>query len=156
MEWVRGMEVGLGLMMLSGCASMQAGRGMERMQTQVQLLDDRVAQLERSIARLPSSELSMADASAAPPPVEPVGPVLPTAASPVTSSPSAKPTTREIQQALKNAGLYQGAVDGKMGSVTKDAVREFQRVNGLKADGVVGKRTWAKLSAYTNAAEGSK
>ncbi|MBI3021021.1 MAG: peptidoglycan-binding protein, partial [Candidatus Omnitrophica bacterium] len=29
-----------------------------------------------------------------------------------------------------------------------EAIREFQRVHGLNEDGVVGKQTWAKLSAY--------
>jgi peptidoglycan hydrolase-like protein with peptidoglycan-binding domain len=60
----------------------------------------------------------------------------------------AKPSKREIQQALKNAGFYQGPVDGKIGPITRDAVKEFQRTNGLKADGVVGRQTWEKLSPY--------
>ena len=59
-----------------------------------------------------------------------------------------KPSTRDIQQALKNSGFYQGAVDGKMGSLTREATKEFQRVHGLKDDGVVGKQTWTQLSAY--------
>ena len=64
-----------------------------------------------------------------------------------------KPTIEKIQQALKNAGLYQGDVDGKLGPRTKKAIEEFQSQNGLTADGKVGPRTWAKLSAHlTNAA----
>jgi peptidoglycan hydrolase-like protein with peptidoglycan-binding domain len=80
-------------------------------------------------------------------------------AAPATShparAPSIKPTTREMQQALKNAGFYQGAVDGKRGPLTKEAIREFQRVNGLKVDGVVGKQTWSKLSAYADLSSAS-
>lgn len=58
------------------------------------------------------------------------------------------PPIKQIQTALKNAGFYRGPVDGKMGSKTKAAVISFQKANGLKADGVVGKQTWLKLSRY--------
>ena len=37
-------------------------------------------------------------------------------------------------------------VDGVFGPITKEAVKEFQRNNGLSADGVVGKDTWKKLT----------
>ena len=60
-----------------------------------------------------------------------------------------------MQQALKNAGFYQGALDGKMGPQTRDAVKEFQRVHGLRDDGVVGKQTWAKLRAYADLSSAS-
>jgi len=61
-----------------------------------------------------------------------------------------KPTTQEIQTALKNAGLYSGAVDGKAGPMTKKAIEEFQKANGLKADGKVGTKTWSLLSNHLN------
>ncbi len=54
-----------------------------------------------------------------------------------------------IQKALKNAGYYQGAVDGKIGPATRKAVEAFQRDNGLGADGVVGRKTWNKLKVYS-------
>ena len=73
-----------------------------------------------------------------------------------SSAPSSlKRTTREVQQALKNAGFYQGAIDGKTGPLTRAAVQEFQRVHGLTDDGVVGKQTWAKLRAYTDLSSAS-
>jgi peptidoglycan hydrolase-like protein with peptidoglycan-binding domain len=72
-----------------------------------------------------------------------------------TSTSSLKPSTNEIQQALKNAGFYQGAVDGKMGPMTREAVKEFQRVHGLTDDGVVGRQTWAKLRADSDLSAGS-
>ncbi len=59
-----------------------------------------------------------------------------------------KPTNKDIQQALKNAGVYSGAVDGNIGPKTKKAIREFQTQNGLSADGKVGARTWKKLSVH--------
>jgi peptidoglycan hydrolase-like protein with peptidoglycan-binding domain len=55
---------------------------------------------------------------------------------------------KQIQTALKNAGYYQGAVDGKMGKKTRRAVREFQKANKLPVDGRVGKNTWAALKEY--------
>lgn len=61
-----------------------------------------------------------------------------------------KPTTSEIQTALKNAGFYTGMIDGKKGPLTKKAVEDFQRTNGLDADGKVGLKTWAVLSKYLN------
>lgn len=64
---------------------------------------------------------------------------------------SSKPTTEEIQTALKNAGFYTGNVDGKAGSMTKKAVEEFQKAHSLQADGKVGPKTWEALSKYLNA-----
>jgi outer membrane murein-binding lipoprotein Lpp len=57
-------------------------------------------------------------------------------------------THKDIQLALKNAGFYNGHIDGKIGKSTKKAIREFQKANGLKADGVVGKETKEKLAGY--------
>jgi peptidoglycan hydrolase-like protein with peptidoglycan-binding domain len=57
---------------------------------------------------------------------------------------------RELQKALKGAGVYDGKVDGKVGSRTKAAVVEFQKAHSLKADGVVGQKTWNELKAYLN------
>jgi peptidoglycan hydrolase-like protein with peptidoglycan-binding domain len=61
-----------------------------------------------------------------------------------------KPTSKEIQTALKNAGLYDGKIDGTIGPKTKKAIEAFQTQNGLKADGKVGRKTWKMLSAYLN------
>ena len=59
-----------------------------------------------------------------------------------------KMSAKEIQKALKNAGFYKGSIDGKIGKMTKRAVKDFQRSNGLTADGVVGKKTSAALRQY--------
>ena len=36
--------------------------------------------------------------------------------------------------------------DGIFGKLTDEAVREFQRSNSLRADGIVGEQTWAKIN----------
>lgn len=54
-------------------------------------------------------------------------------------------TVRRVQQTLLDWGYYDGAVDGVFGQTTYDAVIDFQRVNGLTADGVVGSATYAAL-----------
>jgi murein L,D-transpeptidase YcbB/YkuD len=142
---------------LSGCAGGQTRQELARLQSQVGLLDERITQLERSnLSELSTDSFgeSSADAGTA------AGDVgapqkAPSARQQPLAKPSLKPSTTEIQQALKNAGFYQGAVDGKMGPLTREAVREFQRVHGLTDDGVVGKVTWAKLRAYADLSAGS-
>ncbi|RKY33496.1 MAG: hypothetical protein DRP78_07420 [Candidatus Omnitrophota bacterium] len=56
----------------------------------------------------------------------------------------------DIQVALNNAGFSPGPIDKKMGAKTKKAIREFQKVNKLAVDGIVGEKTWAKLKRYLN------
>jgi peptidoglycan hydrolase-like protein with peptidoglycan-binding domain len=54
---------------------------------------------------------------------------------------------QRVQQALANQG-YSLDVDGIYGRGTAHAVMQFQRANGLTADGVVGPRTLAALQPY--------
>lgn len=68
------------------------------------------------------------------------------------SSAPEKPSEKDIQQALANAGVYNGAIDGNLGPKSKKAIKLFQEQNGLAADGKVGPRTWKKLSVYLNSA----
>ena len=62
-----------------------------------------------------------------------------------------KPAAKDIQGALKNAGYYAGAIDGKIGPMTKKAISDFQEANGLVVDGKVGPKTWAVLGKYLTA-----
>ena len=63
--------------------------------------------------------------------------------------------SKKIQQALKNAGLYSGNIDGKIGPKTREAIKTFQSQNGLKADGVAATQTWAKLAPFYTSAPAS-
>jgi N-acetyl-anhydromuramyl-L-alanine amidase AmpD len=52
------------------------------------------------------------------------------------------------QEFLKNLQLYTYKVDGDFGNLTHNSTIEFQRTNGLVADGIVGKRTWDKAKDW--------
>lgn len=52
---------------------------------------------------------------------------------------------KEVQRRLKEWGYYSGAVDGIYGKQTVEAVKAFQRKNGLTPDGIAGKSTYAAL-----------
>ena len=60
-----------------------------------------------------------------------------------------RPSGMEIQTALKNAGFYNGKIDGKIGPMSKKAIEDFQKSNNLKADGKVGPKTWEAMSKFT-------
>ena len=50
-----------------------------------------------------------------------------------------------LQQRLTDLGYYEGPVSGNFQGNTRNAVKAFQTQNGLKVDGVVGKKTWDLL-----------
>ena len=54
---------------------------------------------------------------------------------------------KKVQQRLKKLGYYSGGCDGDYGSSTKTAVKNFQKRNGLTANGKVNKKTLAKLNS---------
>ncbi len=156
MPVVRLLVVALLAVSVSGCASRGAKDRFARLSSQVGLLDERVTQLER----MPSSTAASFTTDI------PATEAWPSAGGAQTGSTkwksssvhstkksakavsSGKPSTKDVQQALKMAGFYQGSVDGKMGPLTHQAVEEFQRINGLKVDGKVGNQTWSKLAQY--------
>jgi membrane-bound lytic murein transglycosylase B len=51
----------------------------------------------------------------------------------------------ELQQLLARAGLYNGAIDGKIGPQSRAAVRAYQNGRGMPADGYVGVRLLEKM-----------
>ncbi len=53
---------------------------------------------------------------------------------------------KKLQEDLTVLGFYTGEVTGKYGNKTKEAVRRFQRANGLSSDGVAGPKTLAEVA----------
>ena len=62
---------------------------------------------------------------------------------------------KTMQQKLKNWGYYKGAVDGIFGKQTLEAVKLFQKRNGLKVDGIVGTQTLKALGMSTSSSSSS-
>jgi peptidoglycan hydrolase-like protein with peptidoglycan-binding domain len=93
----------------------------------------------------PSAPVTSTSAPAAPPTV------TPTSAAPrPTASPRAKLPSydvKAVQRQLTDLHYYAGPVDGERGARFRSAVMAFQKVNGLSADGSVGKITLAALKA---------
>lgn len=56
---------------------------------------------------------------------------------------------QDIQQALKQLGLYDGAVDGRIGPITQAAYARFQAMQGQVADGFVTRAAFEALAAAT-------
>ncbi len=115
------------VLILTGCAT--CGKKVKDLETRVQTLENKGGMQEA-----PSQEQTAAEA------------LLPVSAS-EQEIPST-PSKTDIQTALKNGGFYTGEIDGKIGHKTKEAIKEFQRANGLKVDGKVGPKTWDKLKNY--------
>ena len=73
------------------------------------------------------------------------------AAQPTVYSGSRGESVKTLQEKLNAKGFNAGSVDGIFGKNTRAAVMAFQKANGLAADGIVGKLTWAKLYDTTAA-----
>lgn len=56
----------------------------------------------------------------------------------------------QIQTKLKRWGYYNGNIDGIYGSQTLEAVKYFQRKNGLTVDGIAGPATLKAMGIYTS------
>ena len=68
---------------------------------------------------------------------DPVGPTP----EPVLRTGSRGQEVKDLQSRLQALGYYSDEIDGQFGAVTKAAVIEFQKANGLEADGMVGTET---------------
>ncbi len=61
----------------------------------------------------------------------------------------------QIQTKLKRWGYYNGNVDGIFGTQTLNAVKYFQRKNGLKVDGIAGPATLKAMGIYSSSSSNS-
>lgn len=127
---------------LSGCATARKDKEMEMqgLRNQISVLEAQVQSKDEEINNL-KSELSK--------PVEVKQETVKMGGKkkfiPETKS---RPKMKQIQIALRNAGYEPGAIDGKAGKQTREAIKAFQKANNLPEDGKVGKQTWAALSKY--------
>lgn len=62
---------------------------------------------------------------------------------------------KRAEQALKAQGFNPGRIDGKIDSETKEALREFQKRNGLAVTGDLDKQTAEKLGVELGRDSGS-
>ena len=129
---------------VTGCASKSnLQRDVASLQSQMAVVADELARLDQGLQDTKAGQggaSGVASRSAA-------------SRGPVYRTPSGfELPSISIQQALKNAGYYRGTVDGKIGSATQEAIRAFQKDNGLESDGVVGRTTWDRLKVYLGGA----
>jgi len=140
----------IGLIALSGCASRKTGKKVDTLQAQMNAMTDELVRLDQSIqdTRAVIQAQEGGTASFAASPVSSEGAMV----GGMYRTPSGfEVPSVNIQKALKKAGYYDGPLDGKVGPGTRDAIRAFQRDNGLAEDGVCGRGTWAKLKNYLEA-----
>ena len=52
---------------------------------------------------------------------------------------------RLVQEFLDDEGFYKGLIDGVFGKNTEESIITFQKQFNLKADGVVGSKTYEKF-----------
>ena len=62
---------------------------------------------------------------------------------------------KTLQRRLKELKYYRSTIDGKFGRSTEVALKAFQEDNGLEADGVAGKATYALLFSENVLAKGA-
>jgi len=127
--------------LVAGCSSMSGARAKKDQDP----LNTRLAALEGQVTALNQRVEELAQAEVAEPQARGFESFSGTGSS---AQPAQKFTVRQIQRALASAGFYKGTIDGKEGPKTKMAVREFQRAQGLKVDGVVGSSTRRALARY--------
>ena len=64
-----------------------------------------------------------------------------------TASQSQQIVTAQVQEYLMRIGLYPGPADGVTGPLTQDAIRSYQRVNNLNADGLASENLLSHMLA---------
>jgi murein L,D-transpeptidase YcbB/YkuD len=127
---------------VSGCATTRKSSDLEMqgLKNQMQGLESEVQQKDREIGSLREALSRVTEEKAA----------LRRQAGDIQESSEVKsrPSMKQIQTALKNAGFDPGPIDGRKGKQTKEAVKAFQKANNLAVDGKVGKQTWILLGQY--------
>ena len=139
------------LVVFTGCAGRtQSSRQINALQAQVGVLTDELVRLDQQLQTARATAQDEQNYAGTAASISPVGGAAYAGSMYRTPSGFEVPAI-SIQQALKNAGYYNGPVDGKVGPQTRKAVQAFQRDNGLTADGVIGRNTWNRLKIYSAA-----
>jgi len=130
------------LVSLSGCATSRKQKDLEVqglknqisvLEAEIQSKDDEISSLRDALSRTVEAKEGLAKEAGR---------------TKVIGETKSRPSVRQIQAALTNAGYNPGRIDGRMGRQTKDAIKAFQKANNLRADGKVGKETWELLKGY--------
>lgn len=126
---------------LSGCATARKQKDLELqgLKNQVSALEAQLQEKDQQIMELREALMKNIEEKAA---------IAKEGKKKVIGEVKSRPSAKQIQIALQNAGYNPGALDGRMGRRTREAVRAFQRDNNLKVDGKVGKKTWSLLRGY--------
>jgi peptidoglycan hydrolase-like protein with peptidoglycan-binding domain len=66
-----------------------------------------------------------------------------------------KDDIRWAQVELRTRGLYNGSLDGVLGPQTKQALDQFQTINGLNRTSSLDAATWDALTGDTSIGQGS-
>lgn len=132
----------LSVFMLSGCAtcSKQTSAEAQGLRNEISVLEAQIQSKDEEIAGLRDS-LAATQAQGMPAAQN-------FAKKCVAPKSKSRLNVKQIQAALKNAGYNPGPVDGRIGAQTREAIKAFQKDNGLKPDGIVGKRTRQLLAEY--------
>lgn len=121
---------------LNGCASVRKQKELEiqglrnqvsALESQIQAKDEEINSLKETVAKAEETRVSKKK---------------------VIGEVKSRPTAKQVQLALRNAGYNPGKIDGRMGKLTRDAIRAFQKANNLNPDGKIGKVTWGLLKDY--------
>lgn len=136
------------LMLTTGCTTKKRyERDMTALQGQISSLQSEVARLDQSLKDTETALKTVQDRGTTAGTGTAFGSLA--ESGPVYRTPSGfELPTLAIQKALKNAGYYQGDMDGKVGTRTKEAIRNFQRDQGITPDGVCGRQTWSRLKSF--------
>ncbi len=143
--------VGLvGVLSLVGCATTRSSMPEDQLQMRLGEMESQLEQKDQEISELKdqvkslSEEVKKREAS----PLSKA--VLPKEEAPLKKEGVIRVNVSvdQVQLALKNAGYYSGAIDGKLGEKTKQAIAEFQKAHNLNPDGIVGRKTWEQLKTY--------
>ena len=59
------------------------------------------------------------------------------------------PEVSDLQQSLRQHGLYKGPIDGVYGPEMQSAVKQFQNMAGIRSDGIYGPQTTSQWEDWT-------